>query len=152
MVHINFNQTILPACQQSKNPCIISLDSSGLKAPIQLLGRGRSYLAQLLNLGCLGQAMALKGNFIAYLTNFIFLVVRLLPGNMVMVAIDICGKSPITGEWQWNYMKTCISFYFFVSFFIWTPQHQLEGSYEIWLVHPSICPSLLPSVGMFAWN
>ena len=26
-------------------------------------------------------------------------MIRLAPGNMVIVAIDICGKSPITGEW-----------------------------------------------------
>ena len=42
--------------------------------------------------------MALKGNFLAYLTDFIFLVVRLLLGNMVMVAIDMCRKNPKMGE------------------------------------------------------
>ena len=45
-----------------------------------------------------GLGMALKGNFLAYLTDFIFLVVRLLPGNMVMLPIDMCGKSPKTGS------------------------------------------------------
>ena len=40
-----------------------------------------------------------KKNFLAYPTQFIFLVIRLVPGNVVMVAIDMYGKSPITGEW-----------------------------------------------------
>ena len=35
-------------------PCIIALDNGGSKVPIRLSGRGRSCLAQLLNLGCLG--------------------------------------------------------------------------------------------------
>ena len=34
-----------------------------------------------------------------YTTQFVFLIIRLVPGNVVMVAIDMCGKSPITGEW-----------------------------------------------------
>ena len=32
-------------------------------------------------------------------TQFVILIIRLVPGNVVMVAIDMCGKSPITGEW-----------------------------------------------------
>ena len=43
--------------------------------------------------------MAQKKNFLAYSTHFIFLIIRLVPVNVVMVAIDMCGKSPITGEW-----------------------------------------------------
>ena len=40
-----------------------------------------------------------KEVFLAYSTQFIFLIIRLVPGNVVMVAIDMCGKSPIMGEW-----------------------------------------------------
>ena len=39
-----------------------------------------------------------KENFLAYSTQFTFLVIRLVPGNVVMVGIDMCEKSPITGE------------------------------------------------------
>ena len=42
--------------------------------------------------------MASKKGFLAYSTQFIFLIIRLVPGNVVMVAIDMCGKSTITRE------------------------------------------------------
>ena len=48
-----------------------------------------------------GLSMASKENFLAYSTQFIFLIARFVPGNVVMVAIDMCG------------VKTCISFYTF---------------------------------------
>ena len=46
-----------------------------------------------------GLDIAPKENFFAYSTQFIFLIRRLEPGKVVMVAIDIGGKNPITGEW-----------------------------------------------------
>ena len=46
--------------------------------------------------------MVQKEGFLAYSTQFIFLIIRLAPGNLVMVAIDMCGKSPITGEWVYE--------------------------------------------------
>ena len=46
--------------------------------------------------GMFGLGMALKENFLAYPTEFIFLIIRLVPGNVVMVAIDMSGRSPIT--------------------------------------------------------
>ena len=49
--------------------------------------------------GMFGLGMVPKEVFLAYPTQFIFLIIGLVPGNMVMVAIDMCGKSPITGEW-----------------------------------------------------
>ena len=46
-----------------------------------------------------GLGMVPKEGFLAYSTQFIFLIIRPVPGNVVMVATDMCGKSPITGEW-----------------------------------------------------
>ena len=43
--------------------------------------------------------IAPKETFPAYSTQFVFLIIRLVPGNLAIVAIDMCGKSPITGEW-----------------------------------------------------
>ena len=43
-----------------------------------------------------GLGMVLKENFFAYSTKFIILMIGLVPGNMVMVFIDMCGKSPVT--------------------------------------------------------
>ena len=43
--------------------------------------------------------MVPKEGLPAYSTQFTFLIIRLVPGNLVMVAIDMCGKSPITREW-----------------------------------------------------
>ena len=50
-------------------------------------------------LGMFGLGMVPKESFLAYSTQFIFLIIRLVPGNMVTAAIEMCGKSPITGEW-----------------------------------------------------
>ena len=46
-----------------------------------------------------GVAMVPKENFLAYSTQFVFLTIRLVSGNVVMFAIDMCGKSPIFREW-----------------------------------------------------
>ena len=46
-----------------------------------------------------GLGMVPKEGFLAYSTQFIFSIIRLAPGNMVMVATNMCGKSPIMGEW-----------------------------------------------------
>ena len=50
-------------------------------------------------LGMFGLGMVPKEVFLSYSTEFIFLIIRLVPGNVVMAAIDMCGKSPITWEW-----------------------------------------------------
>ena len=46
-----------------------------------------------------GLGIAPKETFLAYSARFVFLIIRLVPGNVIMVAIDMCGKNPITGEW-----------------------------------------------------
>ena len=43
--------------------------------------------------------MELKESFLAYSTQFIFLIIRLVPKNIVMVAMDMFVKDPITGKW-----------------------------------------------------
>lgn len=48
--------------------------------------------------GMFGQDMATKENFLAYSTQFIFFILRLTIGNVVMGVNDMCKKSPITGE------------------------------------------------------
>ena len=45
-----------------------------------------------------GLGIVPKETFLAYSTQFVLLIIRLAPGNVVMVALDMCGKSPITGE------------------------------------------------------
>ena len=52
----------------------------------------------------LGLDIVPKENFLVYSTQFIFLVIILVPGNVVMVTVDMCGKSPITGEWIYGIM------------------------------------------------
>ena len=65
--------------------------------------------------GIFGLGMVPKEGFLAYSTQFIFLIIRLVPGNVVMVAIDMCGKSPITGEWIYGITwKHVLAFMFFV--------------------------------------
>ena len=56
-----------------------------------------------------GLGIAPKETFLMYSTQFVFLIIRLVPGNVVLVAIDMCGKSPITGGLDiWNYVKPCV--------------------------------------------
>ena len=52
--------------------------------------------------GMLEVGMMLKENFLTYSTQFVFLTIRLVPGNVVMVSIDMCEKSSIKGC---GYMK-----------------------------------------------
>ena len=54
--------------------------------------------------GMFGLGMAPKENFLAYSPQFIFMIIRLVPENMVMVANDMGRKSPITGEWIYGIM------------------------------------------------
>ena len=49
--------------------------------------------------GMFGLGIAPKVTFLAYSTQYVSLIIRLVPGNVVMVTTDMCGKSPITGEW-----------------------------------------------------
>ena len=45
-----------------------------------------------------GLGMVPKEGFLAYSTQFIFLIIRLVPGNVVMVVIDMCGKALSRGS------------------------------------------------------
>ena len=58
-------------CQQSNSLCIIVLYNGGSKAPIRLLGRGRSCLINV-RPGMLGLGMVLKEIHLAYSTRFLF--------------------------------------------------------------------------------
>ena len=62
--------------------------------------------------------IAPKEIFLAYSTQFFFLTKKLVPGKVVMVAIDMCGKSPIMGEWiygiTWKHVYFNISVLFIV--------------------------------------
>ena len=62
--------------------------------------------------------VAPKETFLAYTTHFVFLTIRLVPGNVVMVAINMCGKSLTTEEWiygiSWKHVYLNISFLFTV--------------------------------------
>ena len=64
-----------------------------------------------------GLAIVLKEIFIAYSTQFVFLAIRLAPGNVVIVALDMCGKSPITGEWMYGFTWKHVSFNISVLFY-----------------------------------
>ena len=64
------------------------------------VGEGKVLFSRNVKPGIFGLGMfAPKETFLTYSTQFVFLIIRLVPGNLVMVANDMCGKSPITGEW-----------------------------------------------------
>ena len=71
-----------------------------------------------------GLGMTPKENFLTYLIQLIFLIIRLVPGNVVMVAIICVERAPLranltTGEWIYVITwKHVLAFTFFVYFFI----------------------------------
>ena len=56
--------------------------------------------------------------FLAYSTQFVFPTIRLVPGNVVMVAIDMWGKSPITGELIYGITWKHVYFNIFIFFIV----------------------------------
>ena len=70
-----------------------------LESTYSSVREGKVLFSRNVKPGMSGLGIALKETFLAYSTQFVFLIIRLVPGNVVMVAIDMCGKSPITGEW-----------------------------------------------------
>ena len=62
-------------------------------------GEGKALFSRNVKPGMFGLGIAPKEIFLVYSTQFVFLTIRLVPGNVAMVAIDMCGKGPITGEW-----------------------------------------------------
>ena len=49
--------------------------------------------------GMFGLGIAAKEVFLGCPTQFVFLTIRLVPGSVVMIAIDMHRKSPMIGEW-----------------------------------------------------
>ena len=79
------------------------------------VGEGKILFSTIAKPRIFGLGMVSKEGFLAYLTQFIFLIIRLVPRNVVMVAIDMCGKNPITGEWIYGITwKHVLAFMFFV--------------------------------------
>ena len=73
-----------------------------------------------------GLGIASKEIFLAYSTQFVFSVIRLVRGNVVMVVIDMCGKSPITGEWIYGITWKHVYFNIFVAFIVHTTSYYLH--------------------------
>ena len=46
-----------------------------------------------------GIGMVPKETFLTNSTQFIVLIISLVPGNVIMVVIGMCGKNPITRWW-----------------------------------------------------
>ena len=65
-----------------------------------------------------GLGITSKGNFLTYSTLFVFLMIRIVPRSVVMVTTDMCGKTPMTGDWiygiTWKHMHFNISVHFIV--------------------------------------
>ena len=59
-----------------------------------------------------------KEIFLAYSTQFVFSIIWLVPGNVIMVAIDMCGESPIMGEWIYGITWKHAYFNIFVLFIV----------------------------------
>ena len=74
-----------------KSPCIITLNNGGVKAPIWLLGEVEVLFSRNIKPEMSGLGIAPKEIFLAYSTKFVFSTIRLVPGNVVIVSIGMCG-------------------------------------------------------------
>ena len=63
------------------------------------VGQGKALFSRNVKPGIFRLGMVPKENFLVYSTQFVLLTIRLVTGNVMMVAIDICGKSAIMREW-----------------------------------------------------
>ena len=70
-----------------------------IESTYSAVGQGKVLFTTVAKLGIFGLGIASKENILVYSTQFIFLIIKLVSGNVVMVAIDMCGKSPIMKEW-----------------------------------------------------
>ena len=70
-----------------------------LEGTYSAVREGKVLFSTIAKPGMFGLGMTPKENFLASSTQLIFLLIRLVSGNVVMVAIGMCGKSPTTGEW-----------------------------------------------------
>ena len=72
------------------------------------VGEGKVLFSRNVKPGIFELGIALKEIHLVYSTQFVFLTIRLVPGNVVMVATDVCGIKP--SHWEvdiWSYVKTC---------------------------------------------
>ena len=69
-----------------------------LETTYSTLGEGKALFSRNVKLGMFGLEMEPKENFVAYSTQIVFLIIRLLLRNVLMVAINTCGKNTIMGE------------------------------------------------------
>ena len=60
---------------------------------------GKVFFSRIVKPGMFRLGIAPKENFLIYSTQFGFFKIRIVPGNLIMIAIDMCGKNPVTEEW-----------------------------------------------------
>ena len=73
------------------------IEERWLERTYSAAGERKALFSRNVKPGMSGLGIAPKEIFLASSTQFVFLTVRLVPRNVVMVTIDMCGKSPITG-------------------------------------------------------
>ena len=60
---------------------------------------GKVFFSRIVKPGTFRLDITPKENFLSYSTQFDFFKIRIVPGNLITIAIDMCGKNPITEEW-----------------------------------------------------
>ena len=72
--------------------------SKWLESTYSAIREGKVLFSKNVKPGMFALGMAPNEKFLPYLTQSVFLTIRLVTGNVVMVTTDMCGKSPITRE------------------------------------------------------
>ena len=79
---------------------------------------GKVFLKRNIKLGMFRLGIAQKEIFLAYSTQFLFSIIRFVPGYVLTFAIDMCEKSPITRDWMYAITWKHVYFNIFVLFIV----------------------------------
>ena len=89
-----------------------------LESTYSTVGQGKALFSRNVKPGIFRLGMVPKENFLVYSTQFVLLTIRLVTGNVMMVAIDICGKSAITREWIYGTTWKHVYFNIYILFIV----------------------------------
>ena len=111
---------------------------------------GKVLFSIIVKPGMFGLGMASKENFLTYSSWFIFLIMKLVPRNLIMAIIDMCDKVPILGEWIYeNTWKHVLPLIFFIYLLICLSVKYFYSSIYASFQNFKIDFSVLKIIGMF---
>ena len=115
MVLITFNYAIFNMLVDEES-MYNHTEQRWLESTCSAVREGKVMFSKNVKPGMFGLGLVPK-NFLPYSTQFVFLMIRLVPGNVVMVTTDMCGKSPITGSGYMELRENMCMYFNICSFY-----------------------------------